>query len=135
MSNLKPKFITLCDLASLSNQNKLSIIGIFDRVFARALPAQYTQFTLVAILSGTQDLQETISLQVIDPQNNTTLPEKSLQVKVGNNSQVNIITTFTNFPLTSTGEYTFVLKSATKKIGETKLQVTKLSDKSISQSN
>ena len=44
---LKLNFAHVCDAAFLSQDNKLNIIGIFERLFANRFPFQYPRVTVV----------------------------------------------------------------------------------------
>lgn len=127
MSDLKLELLTLCDHALTSKQGKLSIIGIFDRMFVRKTPSTFARFFVVAVLIGKPDSEHKILLSIKDPQENEVLPKtKEIAIKLGNQGRSNIITDIVNMPLSITGEYTVSLSEKGKKLGEKKFGAIKL---------
>lgn len=50
--NMKLSFVHLCDLAFLSAEGKVNIIGIFDQLFLSNFPGTYARFFVVGQLTG-----------------------------------------------------------------------------------
>lgn len=121
MADLRLELLILCDHALTSKEGKLSIIGIFDRMFVRKIPSTFARFFVVAILIGKPDSKHNISLSIKDPQGKEVLPKtKEIAIKLGNQGRSNIITDIVNMPLSITGEFTISLSEKGKKLGEKK---------------
>jgi hypothetical protein len=124
VSDLTLELLTLCDFALTSKEGKLSLIGIFDRMFVRKTPSTFARFFIVAVLKGKPDSQHQISLSIKDPQGNEVLPKaKEISIKLGSQGRSNIITDIVNMPLPTTGDYRVTLFMKEKKLGEKKLGV------------
>src|SRR3989344_9051406 len=112
MSQLKLEIFTLCDYASISQDQKLSIIGIFDQFFVANLPANWSRMFLVAVLKGDPGQKKTLTLKLTPPEASTQeFPQKDFEVTLGNNGRANLITELVNFPLQATGIHKFEILS------------------------
>lgn len=126
MANLTLDLFTLCDYATISQDQKLSVIGIFDNFFVANLPTAWSRMFLVAVIKGTANQQCTLSLKVIPPaKTEQEFPSKDFQITIGSNGKSNIITELVNFPLPLVGSYKVVLEEDGKTIGELEFSVTK----------
>lgn len=126
MKKLELKLLVLCDLASVSREGKLSIIGIFDRIFANKIPSSFIRLFVVATIEGEPSVDYQIKLNIQDPQGKEILPPKFLKVRLGGNGRSNLITDIVNMPLPEFGEYTLSLKSDDKELGNTIFWVSKI---------
>lgn len=124
MANVKLELLILCDHALTSKEGKLSIIGIFDRIFVRKIPTAFARFFVVAVLTGEPNSQHHIALSIQNSQGNQVLPvAKEIPIKLGSQGRSNVITDIVNLPLQVTGEYTVALTLKGNKLGEKKLEV------------
>jgi len=98
----------LCDYAFQDVARKTCAIGIFDRVFAAAVPAQHHQAAFVFKLIG--DAHETVDFRV-----DITRPTGGLIGSIGGRvtlpdaGMADIITNLQGMPLPDYGVYTFAL--------------------------
>ena len=100
MSKLKSDLFVLCDYATVSREQKLSVIGIFDQFFVANVPTNWPKMFLVAVISGEPDHEYPITLKIIPPtKTQDNFPDKELKVTLGNNGKANLITELVNFPL------------------------------------
>lgn len=63
-------FAVVADYANVSREGKLNVMGIFDRVFARQLPARFPPMQLVVRLEADYaelDTEHAIRVQLADP--------------------------------------------------------------------
>ena len=126
MSNLKTEIFTLCDYATVSREQKLSVIGIFDQFYVASVPTQWAKMFLVAIIAGEPNKEYDITLKVNPPlKTETKFPDKQLKVTLGPNGRANLITELVNFPLPHAGTYTFQLKEDKTLVGELEFKVNK----------
>jgi hypothetical protein len=118
-------FFGICDLASITREGKLNIMGIFKQIFVQQLPTRYLKFTVVGVLDGEPGKELKISLSVVDPTGERVLPEQQMQVKVGEGGGANLMFQVANLPINNTGDHLIVLKENGKQIAETKFGVVK----------
>ncbi len=126
MSKLNLNLLTMCDLAMVSQEGKLSIIGIFDRMFVRELPSSIARFYVVSVVTGKPREEYKISLQIKSPTGKDIIPTKELSIIPGENGQNNVLTEAVNLPLPELGEYKISLKNGGEKLGETQFTVMKV---------
>jgi len=102
---------TLCDAAA-DYQGRLSILGIFDTIYATTLPAVHLQCT-VAVRIRFQKIEEgkhTLTLHVVDTDGKTVIPplngEFTIQL-VGNDRQgaINLVLNLQGLLFNRYGEY------------------------------
>lgn len=126
MANLKTDIFVLCDYATISREQKLSVIGIFDQFFVANLPTIWPKMFLVAVLSGEPNHEYNITLKMTPPaKTNQNFPDKQLTVTLGQNGRANLITELVNFPLPLVGIYKVQLTSTDQSVGELEFKVNK----------
>jgi len=126
MSDVKADIFVLCDHASISQEQKLSIIGIFDNFFVANTPAIWPRMYLVATLKGEPDQEYPMKLKIVPPKGaQASFPEKELTLKFGPGGKTNFMTEMVNFQLPAPGKYKIQLISGTKNVGELEFSVTK----------
>ncbi len=119
MANLKTDIFTLCDYATVSREQKLSVIGIFDQFFIADVPTTWPKMFLVAVLSGQANQEYDITLKIIPPaKTGQNFPDKELKVTLGNNGRANLITELVNFPLPLVGTYKIEILEGNPPAGE-----------------
>ncbi|OGD87731.1 hypothetical protein A2870_04690 [Candidatus Curtissbacteria bacterium RIFCSPHIGHO2_01_FULL_41_11] len=126
MKPIKTDLFTLCDYATVSREQKLSVIGIFDQFFVANVPTNWPKMFLVAVVSGEPNQEYPITLKIIPPaKTEQQFPDKDLQVTLGNNGRANLITELVNFPLPIPGVYKVQILSEKSKISELEFKVNK----------
>lgn len=118
MDKTKLDLFTICDYAVISQDNKLSIIGMFDQIFVTQLPSQHPQLFIVGILNGTPGKTEEIVMTIKNPLGTDTIPPQQLTITTGPNAKANIIATINNLPINETGIYKVLLVGDGKTLGE-----------------
>ena len=127
MSDVKLEFLTLCDFAMTSSEGKLSIVGIFDRMFVSQTPAKFSRFFTVAILSGKPNSEAKISFTIQIPSKKELPGPKEMIIKFGSGGRTNLITDVANFPLPEIGEYKLFILANGKSLGSNSFFVSKTS--------
>lgn len=126
MAKLSTDIFVLCDLASVSQEQKLSIIGIFDQFFVADLPANWPRMFLVAVVRGEADKEYPITLKLTPPQKTQNdFPNKDFTIKLGQNGKANVMTELVNFPLQVAGVHKIQLTSDKDVIGSLEYRVNK----------
>ena len=118
-------FLGACDLASITREGKLNIIGIFRQIFVRQLPTSYVKFTIVAIVNGNENQSHGIKLQITDPAGEQIM-QQQVEVKIGAAGSANLFFEIVNLPIKSTGNYNIQLFESKKEIGSSLVTVLKV---------
>lgn len=126
MDKLSTEIFVLCDLASVSQEQKLSIIGIFDQFFVANLPTQWPRMFLVAVLRGQPQKEYPLNLKIVPPtQTEQKFPDREIKVTLGQNGKANLVTELVNFPLPAAGVYRVQLASDGQAVGQLEFKVNK----------
>lgn len=125
MATLTTDLFVLCDYATISQEQKLSVIGIFDQFFAANIPSTWPRMFLVAVLRGEPGKQHPLTLKLISPAPNQNFPEKTVDITLGNNGKANLLTELVNFPLNAPGIHKFEIRSGQDIVGTLEFNVTK----------
>ena len=126
MPALSTDIFVLCDYATVSQEQKLSIVGIFDQFFVANLPTNWPRMFLVTVLRGQQGTEYPLKLKIVPPgQTDQKFPERELKVTLGQNGKANLLTELVNFPLPLAGVYKVELSSENQQIGQLEFRVNK----------
>lgn len=117
MSSLSTEIIALADYVSVSNENKLTIAGIFDRFFVEKVPASWPSMAFVSVFKGKPDSKHKIVLIISDSTGKEIL-NKDFSITIGPSGKARFITNMQNFPLASYGEYSVELKKGKSIFGK-----------------
>ena len=125
-SNLKTDLFVLCDYATVSREQKLSVIGIFDQFYVANIPTNWPKMFLVAVISGEPNHEYDITLKITPPgKTEQNFPDKSLKVTLGQNGRANLITELVNFPLPLAGTYKVEILEGAERVGTLEFKVNK----------
>lgn len=126
MDKLSTDIFVLCDLATVSQEQKLSIIGIFDQFFVANLPTQWPRMFLVAVLKGQPQKEYPLNLKIVPPQETEQkFPDREIKVTLGQNGKANLVTELVNFPLPVAGVFRVELSSDGAAVGRLEFKVNK----------
>ncbi|OGE10231.1 hypothetical protein A3A60_01770 [Candidatus Curtissbacteria bacterium RIFCSPLOWO2_01_FULL_42_26] len=126
MAKLTAEIFVLCDHASISQEQKLSIIGIFDQFFVTNLPTAWPKMYLVAVVRGEAGKEYPLTLKLTPPtKTDANFPDKNFTITLGQNGKANVMTELVNFPLTSAGPHKIQLFADKELIGEIEFRVNK----------
>ena len=109
----------LCDHALVSQDGKLSLIGIFDRITVPGLPVQHPRFFVVAVLDMAPGNHQ-VRIELLDPTGHNVLQEQGVEIPVsvaGVGQSGNLIAELNMLPLDFAGQYDFNLYSGADRIG------------------
>ncbi len=97
----------LCDHALISQDGKLSLIGIFDHIGVMQLPAQHPRFFVVAVLQG-EAKQSQVHMELAAPDGRSLMREAiAIDPDAIAEGSGNLIAEITMLPLEMTGRYEF----------------------------
>lgn len=122
MKNLQTKLIAFCDYASISRENKLSVMGIFDEVRVSQLPGGIARAFFVAVVFGEPDAsyQLTVTGSV---GKKVIFPPIQMSIQVSANGQANILLDLVNIGFPEEGKYDFVIQHNKEKVGSISITV------------
>ena len=112
---LSTELVAIADYAMNADDKKLSIIGIFDKVFVRSFPAPQARLFFIVTFNGTPNEEHELTLKIISPSKKEEFSAKVL-VKPGENGKFNFVSNFEGFPLQEAGSYSFVFEKQGKAI-------------------
>ncbi len=126
MAKLTAEIFVLCDHASISQEQKLSIIGIFDQFFVANLPTAWPKMYLVAVIKGDAGKEYPLTLKLMPPAGaQANFPDKQFQITLGQNGKANVMTELVNFPLSTAGVHKIHLMSSKDQIAQIEFKVNK----------
>lgn len=135
MSSLQTEIIALADYASLSKENKLTIAGIFDRIFVSKLPGKWPKMFLVLVLKGNPGSKHRLELTIYSETGKENILKKNFDIKLGNNGKANLITGLIDFPLKWPGEHKISVKEGEEEVGYFIFSVVKTGRGDVKQKN
>lgn len=122
MHKLHAELVAIADYAMNSEDKKLSVIGIFDKVFVKSVPANHPRLAFVVTLNGEPRETLTLKMTITSPAGKNIFTA-DVNVNLGENGKANIISNFEGFPLQEIGEHTFSLEKDGKAIASYLLDV------------
>jgi hypothetical protein len=122
MTKLHTELIALADYAMNGEDKKLSVIGIFDRIFVKSLPATHPRMSLVVTIVGEAREEEELRLTLVSPLGKE-LFNADVKVALGENGKANLISNFEGFPFQEAGRYEFRLEKQGKAVASYPLDV------------
>ncbi len=109
-------FAVVADAANVSREGKLNVMGIFDRVFARQLPARFPPMQLVIRLEADYaelDREHAIRVQLSDPDDESVFDIDGTFTprggQPGHKTPVNHVLQLGNLPLQRTGAHRILI--------------------------
>src|SRR5579864_7911074 len=115
----------LCDHALISQDGKLSLIGIFDRIMVPGLPIQHPRFFVVAVFDMAPGNHK-VRVELLDPTGHNVLQEQGVEIPVsvpGIGQSGNLLAELNMLPLDFAGRYDFNLYVGEDRVGTISLTV------------
>jgi hypothetical protein len=129
MAKISTELIALADYAMTGEDKKLSVIGIFDKLFVRALPSNHARMSFVVTFVGTANTSEDVRLKVVTPSGKEDFGA-DVKLSFGENGKFNFVSNFEGFPITETGMYKLVFVQGKSEIVSYALEVIQVKDES-----
>lgn len=102
---LKVKYFHLCDYAFITKDNKVSLIGIFDRALVRSVPTVINPFHIVTVLGSEAAARTELETTITDPDDKVVFKGKG-PVTVGAGKNFNFLLGIAGFRVEKPGTYT-----------------------------
>jgi len=113
----------LCDYAMISQDGKLSLIGIFDRIGVMQVPVHHPRFFVVAALHGETEVNA-VEMELVTPDGRSIMRQQigidPEAISAGNG---NLLLEVTMLPLEMVGRYEFRLHAGDDVLGMIPLTV------------
>ena len=133
MNNFMIRFIHLCDAASVDSLRKLSILGIFDRIYLTEVPKKFPKFTVVLDMDirKYEKKQYIFEITVVGPKDD--LPIKPVEIKfnlpdkesLSDRPHMNMILELRDVEFTSYGHHAVSVRVDGQVIGKKEFTVEK----------
>lgn len=120
---VKAEIIALCDYALISQEGKLSVVGVFDEVRLTQIPGGISRAFFVAIIKGEAQTDYNFTLKAENVTDKIEiLKPLEIKVKTGYNGKSNILVQLINLTFNKPGEYRFSILSNNEIVGSLTLQ-------------
>lgn len=104
MADVKLNFVHVCDKAFLSQDGKLNLIGIFNKINANNFPAIHSELFVIVSIKNGQGLYD--GRIAIEAPSEGIIADAKGQINIGvEGGTGNIITNFRNIVFPSAGKY------------------------------
>lgn len=135
MQSPKIEIFALCNYATFSKSGGLSVIDIFDEIYASELPTTFARCA-VALVIATQKAKAPLflNLTISDPNGNI-LVDKDIQMVTGNNGKGNFIMDIVGLELQQLGEYQIAVSMGEMELGEISFHVMTNKKRTVSKSS
>lgn len=132
MQSPKVEVFALCNYATFSKSGGLSVIDIFDEVYASTLPTTFARCA-IALVIATQKAKAPLflNLTIVDPQG-VEIVTKDVQMVTGNNGKGNFIMDIVGLELEQLGEYNISVSAGSAILSEINFRVMSNKKKSAS---
>lgn len=102
---LKVKSLHLCDYAFSTQGGKLSLIGIFDRMLVRSVPAVINPFHVVAVFGSDVDAKVELEAIILNPEDKVVFSGK-VRAAIRAGKSFNALLGIAGFKVEKPGTYT-----------------------------
>lgn len=118
---LRTEIFTICDYASISRENKLSVNGIFDEVRINQFPGGLPRAFVVATFSGVPETSYGLTLKLENGKK--VLQNLDFDIHTSPNGKYNFVFEIVGLGFEGEGEYKFVVYNGKEEVGSTTLKV------------
>lgn len=127
MAKIKTELVALADYAMTGEDKKLSVIGIFDKVFVRALPSNHARMSFVVTFVGESNTTEDVKLRIETPSGKEAFTA-DVKLSFGENGKFNFVSNFEGFPIEEAGTYVFSFVEGKSEIVSFNLDIIQVKD-------
>jgi hypothetical protein len=134
-NNISITLLAVCELAQVTQDGKLSLLGIFSRLVTRQMPLRIPRFFIVGVLSGSPLTECQVSFQILNAASQDAIQEYQAKVRLGFDGKANVLNELTNVSLTNYGKYTVVMNVDGLKQAEAEVAVVEPEEQSLERSS
>lgn len=122
-------YLHLCDYAFLTDNGKIGVIGIFDRIYSKQFPTTHNTMFVVGQVTEIRQ-EETLTLVICKGKREVFNQQfiQNLQSHVSPVRSYNFLIGLHNFTFTDHGVYDVIVRNGEKEIGSTKLVLEKTAE-------
>lgn len=121
--NFKIKTFVVCENAFFSEDKKLNIIGIFDKIFANTVPVMQPIMFLAGIIEGSNKITKKLDFKIRDDAGKEIVPGTSLSVTISDSGKANFVVKIPGLTLSKDGFYKLEVYDGSKKIGDAEFEL------------
>jgi hypothetical protein len=126
-THIRAELVALADYAMTGEDKKLSVIGIFDKLFIRQLPGNHARMSFVVTFVGASNTEDDVKLKIIAPSGKEDFAA-DVKLSFGENGKFNFVSNFEGFPFNEIGTYRFVFEDGKTEIVSYELDVIQVKD-------
>jgi hypothetical protein len=83
--------LVICDMAQITQDGKLNIIGLFERMYAKSFPMRQTRFYVVGMLAGEPLSTHSVGYSMTSPLGTHMIKEYEMTTRLGYNGRANVL--------------------------------------------
>jgi hypothetical protein len=99
------KILVACDLAQISQDGKVSLVGIFERIQTDEIPIKIPRFFVVGIISGQPMSKHEVSFRLISPSGKASLNNQRVIAMLGYDGNANVFNDMAGILFPEYGHY------------------------------
>lgn len=104
MNEIRLKTVLLCDSTILDQNRKISLLGVFDQIYANKYPAAHPQFELFTLWEGKEgEYRQKVIIK--DPDDVKLLETELLTFPIKNKGKAQVVNKFIGVPIPKKGQY------------------------------
>ncbi|SRR5258708_17149945 len=119
-SKLSFDLFATCEYAFFSDDKKLNILGIFERIYTEGLPTTQPFMCLVGILNGQAKEKVELEVKLFGPDDKEIGKKQAIRITFGDNGKNNFVIRVPVLTMTKEGSYTFKVYFKNKLIKDIK---------------
>src|SRR5579859_1337127 len=127
-SNLYAELCAIAEYATYTEDKKLCVMGIFEKVLTPTLPAAHPRLSFVVTIAGNDSrVVEKVKVKIVSPSGQT-IHANDLDINFGENGKATVISNFIALNFSETGVYEFILEKEDKKLATFNLEVIRMKE-------
>jgi hypothetical protein len=83
--------LVICDLAQITQEGKLNLVGIFERMYANTFPMQFVRFFVAGMITGEPLSTHTVSFALRAPTGEQMMKQYDMETRLGYNGRANVV--------------------------------------------
>lgn len=103
------KLLVVCELAQITQDGKVSLLGIFERIQTNDIPIKIPRFFVVGIISGQPMSKHEVSFRLISPSGKASLADQRVIAMLGYDGNANVFNDMAGILFPEYGQYELVM--------------------------